>query len=88
MSYLNLSATNIVMCFLVALMTTIAFRFFIRSKRDLHFRRSQFKSVITIRGKIGDAIALGYPVTLTGFLLWLLLLSILALEIYLILRFL
>lgn len=87
MTYLTITPLKIVICLTLALLTAFGVRLAVGSARDRHFRRSQFKSVISIRGKIGDSLALGYPVTFKGLLIWLALIALIALECYAVLRF-
>lgn len=87
MTYLTITSTKVLLCFIAALITTVAVRFALKEKRDLWFARSKSRHIITIRGKVGEHLALGYPKTMQGLVVWVLLLMGLAAEIYLILRF-
>ncbi len=82
---LTVTPLKIAVCFIAALLTTLVVRIILRDKRDLWFKRTQPKFLLTIRGKLGDYLALGYPRTLEGALVLLLLTAVLMLEIYLIL---
>ena len=81
MTDLTVTPFKILICFTLVLITTISARFLLKDKRDLWFRRSQSKNIITIRGKIGEYLALGYPICLEGFAVTALLLAVIAIEI-------
>ena len=81
MTDLTVTPFKILICFAFVLITTISARFLLKDKRDLWFRRSQSKNIITIRGKIGEYLALGYPICLEGFAVTALLLAVIAIEI-------
>lgn len=72
----------------VAIATAIAFRFILGEKRDLWFRRSVSKSFITFRSKLAEHVALGHPVTLSGYAVTAVLLAIIALELLAIFKYL
>lgn len=81
MTYFTVTPIAIGICLISCLATCIIVRLILGEKRDLYFKRSTFKSVITIRGRLNDAISLGYPKNKTGFLIWAGLLCLLALEV-------
>ncbi len=66
MSVITITPFKILVCLIFATLSAVAFRFAMGSKRDLHFKRSSPKSILTLRGKLGEYLALGYPKTLTG----------------------
>ena len=82
MTNLTVTPFKILICFILVLITTISARFLLRDKRDLWFRRSQSKNIITIRGKVGEYLALGYPICVEGFVVTALLFAVIALEIF------
>lgn len=88
MTTLTVTPLKIAVCFAVALLTTVLVRIILRDKRDLWFKRSQPKFLLTMRGKLGDYLALGYPKTREGAVVLLLLTAVLLLEIYLIITYL
>ncbi|MBU3826119.1 MAG: hypothetical protein IAA31_01295 [Candidatus Anaerobiospirillum merdipullorum] len=87
MTELTVTPFKIIICLVIAFATTFIVRFMVGKKRDLWFARSRSNFLLTMRGALGDYLALGYPKTWTGALILLLLLAILSLEIYLVLRF-
>lgn len=82
MTNLTVTPFKILICFVLVLITTISARFLLKDKRDLWFRRSQSKNIITIRGKVGEYLALGYPICVEGFAVTALLFAIIVLEIF------
>lgn len=86
MTDLTVTPIKILICFVTLLLTTILVRFLLKEKREQWFKRSTSKSIITIRGKFGEYLALGYPICLQGYLVHLGLLFIFAIEIFLILK--
>ncbi len=86
MTELTVTPLKIVICFVIALLTTIMVRFALKDKRDLWFKRSRSNFILTVRGAIGEYLALGYPKTWQGGLILILLMAVLCLEFYLVLR--
>lgn len=72
-------ASKILLCFALALASTIVVRFALRDKRDLWFRRTQ-SSIINQRGALGSYLSLGYPTTWQGLMVTALLVLSIALE--------
>lgn len=84
---INLTVTpqKVVICFVLALLTAVAVRFMLGRYRDLWFKQSNPKSLITFRTPLATYIAIGYPICLQGYLVTAVLLLIIALEIFLVL---
>lgn len=78
---------KILICFALALVTTIVVRFVLKEKRDLWFTRSMPRSLITVRGAFGQYLSLGYPVTWQGYIVLCALLLIIACEITLVIYY-
>lgn len=87
MTGFTITPLKIALCFAAALLTTCVVRFILGNRRDLWFKRSQPKFILTVRGKIGDYLALGYPKTIQGLIILCALLLVLCAEIWLILKF-
>lgn len=83
----TVTAPRVVLCFFVALTTTILLRFALGKYRDLWFRRSAQRRLITMRSAVSMYVALGYPVTRQGYIVTFVLLLVIALEIFTILAF-
>ncbi len=86
MTELTVTPFKILICLLFALITTVAVRFWLGEKRDLWFARSKSHFLLTIRGAAGEYLAVGYPKSWQGLLILIALLAVLALEIYIVLR--
>ena len=78
----TVTAPRVVICFFLALGTTIALRFILGKNRDLWFRRSAQRQLITLRSAVSMYLALGYPVTKQGYIVTAILLLVIALEIF------
>lgn len=82
---LTITLFKLLICFIVALLTSITIRFILKDKREQWFKRSANRSVINQRGFIGQWLALGYPVTKQGYLVLSGQLFLIAIEILIIL---
>ncbi len=85
MTQLTVTPLKIVICFVIALLTTIIVRFLVGKNRDKWFARSRSNFLLTMRGTLGEYLALGYPKSWQGALIFIALLIVLLLEIYLVL---
>lgn len=77
-------AAKIILCFIAAIITAAIVRFMLGEKRELWFKRQIPKSVITLRTRLSVYIAIGSPKTWQGALVCISLLSVIALECFLI----
>lgn len=82
---MDITPEKILICFGLALFTTILVRFALASKRNTWFKRSKMRSMLTQRGALGEYLSLGYPTTWQGFVVLLGLILILILECWLVL---
>lgn len=65
---------------IVALFSTILFKLILGENRDKYFKVTLSKSLFNQRGALANAISLGYPKNLKGFLLFLVLILLYAIE--------
>lgn len=82
-----ITPSKILICFIVALITTVIVRFALGKRRELWFRRTPNRSFITIRGALGYYLSLGYPVTWQGYGVLCALILLICAEIALIVYF-
>ncbi|MBO6259044.1 MAG: hypothetical protein J6M93_06910 [Succinivibrio sp.] len=78
----TVTADRVVLCFFLALGTTIALRFILGKNRELWFKRSAQRRLITMRSPVSMYLALGYPVTKQGYIVTALLILVIAMEIF------
>lgn len=60
-----ITPAELVICFGTALLTCMLFRFLFRDKRELWFAQTK-STIFNQRGRLGQYLSLGYPVTLPG----------------------
>lgn len=78
---LTITPFKILICLIIALLTAFIFRIVLGDKRDLYFKQSNYRSLITFRGAIGRKVAIGVPKNKRGVQIYLTLIILLALEI-------
>ncbi len=75
---------KIFLCLVTALITSFIFKFLLAQNHSKYFKVKKHTSLITFKGFINQKMAIGIPINKQGYILYTLLLTIIALEIFII----
>lgn len=78
---MTITPFKILLCLILALLSSFVFKLLLKDKHQLYFKVKEHKSLITIKGAINQKMAIGMPINAKGYLLYFLLLTIIACEI-------